>query len=84
MFAIRIKESYDKVPYTSAVSRLTNAMVCIKQDIFCSCNVSRFQSNLRLAHWQAIERIVGIFVGPQLCVILCGGKLHLIGHSDTN
>ena len=47
------------VPYTSAVGSLMYAMLCTRFDIcFAVGLVSRYQSNLGTAHWQAVKRIM--------------------------
>ena len=48
------KEKMACVPYANAVRSLMYAMVCTRPDICYAVGlVSRFQSNLRLAHWKA-------------------------------
>ena len=48
------KEKMARVPYANAIGSLMYAMMCTRPDICYAVGlVSRFQSNLRLAHWKA-------------------------------
>ena len=48
------KEKMARVPYANVVGSLMYAMMCTRPDICYAVGlVSRFQSNLRLAHWKA-------------------------------
>ena len=48
-----------QVPYASAVGSLMYAMLCTRPDIYYSIGiVSRYQSNLRPKHWQAVKHIL--------------------------
>jgi len=53
-----------KIPYAPAVSSLMYAMVCTWPDIAHAVGVvSRFLSNLRKAHWEAVKWILRYFQG---------------------
>ena len=48
-----------QVPYASAMGSLMYAMLCTRPDICYSVGmVSRYQSNSRLKHWQAVKHIL--------------------------
>ena len=80
------KEKMAHVPYTNAVGSLMYAMMCTQPDIcYVVGLVSRFQSNLGLAHWKAVKRILRHLKGIA-DYILCyqGSYLHMIGYSDAD
>ncbi|XP_065628308.1 secreted RxLR effector protein 161-like [Quercus suber] len=80
------KEKTACVPYANAVGSLMYAMMCTRPDICYAVGlVSRFQSNSRLAHWNAVKRILRHLKGTA-DYILCyqGSDLHMIGYSDVN
>ena len=58
------QEFMEKVPYAQVVGNLMYAMTSIRPDI---CHVvglvSRYQSNPRRAHWQAVKRILRYLQG---------------------
>ena len=65
------KEAMSNVPYASAVGSLTYAMLCTRPDIcFVVGLVSRYESNLGQAHWQAIKRIMRYLRGTT-DLVLC-------------
>ena len=75
-----------RVPYASAVGSLMYAMLCTQPDIcFTVGMVSRYQSNPRLVHWQAVKRIFRYLRGTS-DLILCyqGGDLRLRGYSNAD
>ena len=48
-----------QVPYASAMGSLMYAMLCTRLDIcYSAVMVSRYQSNPRLKHWQAVKHIL--------------------------
>ena len=60
---LRLKRKKKKmirhVPYASAIGSLMYAILCTKLDIYYSVGmVSRYQSNPRPKHWQAIKHIL--------------------------
>ena len=53
------KQKMSNVPYASALGSLMYSMLCTRPDIcFAIGLVSRYQSNPRTAHWQAVKRIM--------------------------
>ena len=74
------------VPYASAMESLMHAMLCTRSEIcFTIGLVSRYQSNPRLAHWQAIKRIFR-YLSDTSDLFLCyqGGDLELRRYTNTN
>jgi hypothetical protein len=75
-----------KVPYASAIGSLMYAMLCTCPDIcFAIGMVSRYQSNLGLAHWRAVKRILWYLHGT-IDYALCyhGGDPRLTSYSDAD
>ena len=75
-----------KVPYASAIGSLMYAMLCTCPDIcFVVGMVSLCQSNLGLAHWSAVKRILWYLRGT-IDYGLCyhGGDLRLTSYSDPD
>jgi len=80
------KERTNNVPDASRVGSLIYAMSCTRPDIwFVVGLVSRYQSNLGFAHWQAIKRIFHYLRGSS-DLVLCYqvGDLKLRGYSYAN
>ena len=80
------KKEMARVPYASAVGSLMYATLCTQPDIcFAVGMVSRYQSNPRLVHWQAVKRIFRYLCGTS-DLILCyqGGDLRLRGYFDAD
>lgn len=52
-------EALDRIPYQQAVGCLLYLTQCTRPDLEFAVNeVSRFNSNYRMAHWQAVKRIM--------------------------
>jgi len=65
------KERMSNVPYTSAIGSLMYVMLCTRPDICYAIGlVSRYQSNLGPAHWQAVKRIFRYLRGTS-DLVLC-------------
>jgi len=80
------KQKMSNVSYAGAVGSLMYAMLCTRPDIcFAVGLVSRYQSNLGTAHWQAVKRIMRYLRGTT-DLVLCyqGGDLKLRGYSDVD
>ena len=80
------KEKMTRVPYANAVGSLMYAMMCTRPDIcYVVGLVSRFQSNLGLAHWKTVKRILRYLKGTT-DYVLCyqGSDLHMIGYNDAD
>ncbi|XP_030939912.1 secreted RxLR effector protein 161-like [Quercus lobata] len=73
------------VPYTNAVGSLMYAKMCTWSDIcYVVRLVNRFQSNLRLAHWKAVKRILKYLKWTMDYVLYYqGSNLRMIGYSDA-
>ena len=55
------EEEISRVPYASAVGSLIYAMVCTRPDLaYAVCIVSRFMSNPKKQHWEAVSGCYGI------------------------
>jgi len=80
------KQKMSKVPYASAVGSLMCAMLCTRLDIcFAVDLLSRYQSNLGTAHWQAVKRIMHYLRGST-GLVLCyqGGELKLMCYLNAD
>jgi len=76
----------NNIPYASVVGSLIHVMLCTRSDIcFAVGLVSGYQSNLGLAHWQAVKRIFR-YLGGISDRVLCyqGGDLKLRGYTDAD
>ena len=61
------QEFMERVPYAQAVGDLMYAMTSTRPDICHAVGlVSRYQSNPRRAHWQAIKRFLDISKAPKV------------------
>ena len=79
-------EAMSNVPYASAIGSLIYTILCTWLDIcFVVSLVSCYKSNLGLAHWQAVKRIMRYLRGTT-DLVLCyqDGDLKLRGYSDAN
>ncbi|XP_075109026.1 secreted RxLR effector protein 161-like [Nicotiana tabacum] len=76
-----------RVPYRSAVRSLIYAMLCTRPHI-CQAVVlvSRYQTDLGLAHWQAVKRIMRYLKGTtDYALCYQGGKdLRLVRYIDAD
>ncbi|XP_042944486.1 secreted RxLR effector protein 161-like [Carya illinoinensis] len=80
------KKEMTRVPYASAIGSLMYAMLCTRPDIcFAVELVSRYQSNPRPIHWQAVKRIFQ-YLRRTADLILCyqGGDMRLKGYRDAD
>ena len=80
------KEKMARAHYANAVGNLMSGMMCTRLDIcYVVGLVNKFQSNLELAHWKAVKRILRYLRGIA-DYILCyqGSDLCMIGYSDAN
>ena len=80
------KNQISKVPYASAIGSLMYAMLCTRPDLcFAVGMVSCYQSNLGLAHWRTVKRILRCLHGT-IDHALCyhGRDLRLTGYSDVD
>jgi len=80
------KEAMSNVPYTSAIGSLMYVMLCTRPDIcFAVGLVSRYQSNPRQAHWQAVKRVMHYLRGTT-DLVLCyqGVDFKLRGYLNTD
>ena len=80
------KEDMRRVPYASAVGSLMYAMVCTRPDIAYAVGVvSRFLSNPRRQHWEAVKWIMRYLRGTSKLKLTFGsGKPVLIGYTDSD
>lgn len=80
------REDMSSVPYSSAVGSLMYAMVCTRPDIAHAVGVvSRFLSNPRKIHWEAVKWIFRYLRGTsKLCLTFEGEKPALVGHTDAD
>ena len=61
------QEFMEKVPYAQAVGGLMYVMISTRPNICHAVGlVSRYQSNPRRAHWQAIKRFLDISKAPKV------------------
>ena len=75
----------EKVPYAQAMGSLMYVMTSTRPDIFHAVGlVSRYKSNLGMAHWQVVKRIFRYLQGTK-GTKLCFGiiDLEIIGHTDA-
>ena len=80
------KERMSNVPYASTVGSLMYDMLCTRPDIcFAFGLASHYQSNLGLAHWQAVKRIFQYLRGTS-DMVLCyqSVDLKLKGYIDAD
>lgn len=75
-----------KVPYTSAVGSLMDAMVCTRPNIAHAVStVSRFLSNPRKEHWNAVKWILRyLHVTSSLKLCFRSEIPILIGYTDSD
>lgn len=80
------KEDMKKVSYASTVGSLMYAMVCTRSDIAHAVGVvSRFLSNPRREHWNAVKWIMRYLRGTSNFKLTFGsGKPLLIGYTDSD
>ncbi|RVW22327.1 Retrovirus-related Pol polyprotein from transposon TNT 1-94 [Vitis vinifera] len=80
------KEDMRRVPYASAVGSLMYAMVCTRPDIAYAVGVvSRFLSNPRRHHWEAVKWIMRYLRGTSKLKLTFGsGKPILVGYTDSD
>ncbi|KAJ4728518.1 Retrovirus-related Pol polyprotein from transposon TNT 1-94 [Melia azedarach] len=80
------KKDMEKVPYASAVGSLMYAMVCTRPDIAHAVGVvSRFLSNPRREHWNAVKWIMRYLRGTSNFKLTFGsGKPLLVGYTDSD
>lgn len=80
------KEKINSIPYQEAVGSLLYLAQCMRPDISFAVNdVSRFNSNYRLAHWKAVKRIMRYLKGTndyKLKYENCDDELH--GYCDSD
>ena len=74
-----------QVPYASAVGSLMYAMLCTRPDICYSVGmVSRYQSNPRPKHWQAVKHILKYLLRTRDCMLVYWCEdLIPIGYTDS-
>lgn len=69
------KESMSTIPYSSPVGSLMYAMICTRPNIAHAIGVvSRFLSNPRKAHWEAVKWILRYFRGTSKMSLCFGGS----------
>ena len=80
------KEKMASIPYSSAVGSLMYCMVCTRSDIAHAVStVSRFLSNPRKEHWEAVKWIFKYLRGTsKLCLSFGGSKPVLEGFTDAD
>lgn len=80
------KEYMKRIPYSSAVGSLMNAMTCTHPNIAQALAVvSRFMSNPGKQHWQAVQWIFRYLKGTSNRGLCFGGKdIHLRGYVDSD
>jgi hypothetical protein len=80
------KNQMSKVPYVSTIGNMMYAMLCTRPDIcFAVGMVSRYQSNLGLAYWIAVKRILRYLRGTIDHAPCYHGKdLRLMCYSNTD
>jgi len=78
------KTDMDKVPYASAVGSLIYAIVCTRPDLGHAVgSVSRFLSNPRREHWNAVKWIMRYLCSTSSLKLCFGsGKPVLVGYID--
>ena len=79
-------EDMRHIPYESAVGSLMYAMLCTRPDICYAVGmVSRYQSNLRRAHWTAVKNILKYLRRTRDYMLMYGAKdLILTGYTDSD
>ena len=80
------KAKVDKVPYASCVGCLMYAMIATHLDIaFAIGAVSRYMSNPRKKHWEAVKGILRYLSGTK-CMCICFGKSNngVLGYTDSD
>ena len=80
------KEDMRRVPYASAVGSLMYVMVCTRPDIAYAVGVaSRFLSNPRRHHWEAVKWIMRYLrYTSNLKITFGSGKPVLISYTDSD
>ena len=80
------KDRMRHVPYAYAVESLMHAMRFTRLDLaFTVGLVSRYQSNPRMSHWNAIKRILRYLRGTHDYMLFYqGSDLRLRGYSDAD
>ena len=75
-----------RVPYASVVRSLMYAMMCTRLDIcYVVGLVSRYRSNLRYKHWNAVKRILAYLRATTDYALCCqGGDMRLVGYTYTD
>ncbi|KAF9672659.1 hypothetical protein SADUNF_Sadunf11G0066100 [Salix dunnii] len=76
----------NKVPYASAVGSLMYAMICTRPDISHAVGVvSRYMSNPRKQHWEAVKWILRYLKGStETCLCFSGKDLVVQGYVDAD
>ena len=80
------KDRMRHVPYACVVGSLMHAMRFTRPDLaFAIGQVSRYQSNPEMSHWNAVKRILRYLRGTR-DYMLCykGSDLQLQGYSDAD
>jgi hypothetical protein len=84
------KYEYDRmksIPYASVVKSLMHAQVCTRPDIaFITGLLGRFQTNLRLKHWEAIKKALHYLQGTKHIMLTYrkSDELKFVGYADTD
>ncbi|XP_042482959.1 secreted RxLR effector protein 161-like [Macadamia integrifolia] len=74
-----------RIPYASAVGSLMYAMLCTRPDIcYAVVMVSRYQSNPRKEHWNAVKDILKYLRTKDYFLIYGCDQLSVIGYIDSN
>ena len=75
-----------KVPYASSVGSLMYAMVCTRPNIAHAVGVvSRFLTNPRKEHWEAVKWILRYLRGTsKVCLCFGSGETMLDGYIDSD
>ena len=81
------REKMSVVPYASAIGSVMYAMLCTRPDVCLAISmVERFQSDLGVEHWTAVNNILKYLKRTKVMFLVDGGDQELVikGYIDAN